>query len=247
MQQNNNLYVTGFRDFFESWYDFSYLNDQAFADSFLGTAPQENVIGSSFNPSRRRKRSLTGSSQCLNLPTYKNWAEERKLSSIQNQRLCACSYLLSAVGILESYAAIKNNIALKKLSIQNTLECVKEIPGINLRGQGCNGGRPEWIWKYSREKQGLVADDVYNKPYNTNPSGVCQSNLARESNTEIDHWIQIPAGDEEEIKCHLANVGPLVVDMTVGFTSFRSYKGGVWNDPENNCTARQIDHVSAKS
>lgn len=68
----------------------------------------------------------------------------------------------------------------------------------------------------------------------------------REASGEVDHWEQIPEGDEEAMKCYIATVGPLAIEMVVGKTSFNSYDEGIWDDPEKNCTGRVMDHVSLK-
>jgi hypothetical protein len=240
IQMNNQLAANGSRNFVETWYPFSRFNDSYFAAHFLGVVPQVNVKASEFHRVKRQVADSTA--KCLNLPSSKNWADEGKLSPVQNQGECACSYLFSSVGAIESYVAIQNQQSPAQLSRQNALECVKEISDINLIGSGCSSGRPEWIWKYSREMQGLIAENTYNKAYTGDSSGACVSDLARESNSEIDHWVQIPAGDEEAMKCHVANVGPLVIEMTVGFTSFNSYKSGIWDDPDNDCQQRDADH-----
>ena len=233
IQKNNRLYGSGERNFLQTLYDFSHQGDTYFASCHLGALPHDE----------QTDFMTTMEAQCQNLKTFKDWAEEGKLTSVLDQKNCSSSFMFTGIGVLESYAAINSGNIPKKLSIQNTLKCVKEIAGINLNGFGCSSGRPEWIWKYSREKHGLVSDDIYDQRYNADPSEACVSDLLREENTEVDHWVQIAAGDEEAMKCHVANIGPLAVEMTVGFTSLSSYKSGVWDDPENNCHGREIDHV----
>lgn len=45
--------------------------------------------------------------ECQNLPAYKNWISERKVSPVKNQLNCASSYILAAVAALESASAIE--------------------------------------------------------------------------------------------------------------------------------------------
>jgi hypothetical protein len=93
----------------------------------------------------------------------------------------------------------------------------------------CLGGRPEWVWDFARSQMGVVFESSH-IPYNQNPFGTCLLNLKK--------------GDEEAMKCHLANNGPLHVSITMYKTSLASYKSGIWDDPTNDCSAsRIIDHA----
>lgn len=46
------------------------------------------------------------------------------------------------------------------------------------------------------------------------------------------------------MKCRLALYGPMHVSISIEKTSLESYKSGIWDDPEQNCSStRTIDHA----
>jgi hypothetical protein len=60
---------------------------------------------------------------------------------------------------------------------------------------------------------------------------------------EVDYWTRITSGNEEAMKCRVALNGPIQVAISIEKTSLMTYKSGIWDDPESNCTAgRVIDH-----
>jgi cathepsin L len=252
VNENNKLFKDGKSDFFSEIYPFSYLDDEEFANRYLGLVEKKLKIAEGFQlPPPIKSRVPVGPKivppECQNLPIYKNWATEGKLAPVKYQDQCGSCYLFAGIEVLESYRAIESGDPVEKLSTQNTLECVKDFDPKKPMRDACKGGYPQEIWKYARDEMGLVAEAYYDK-YNANPNGTCVSDLMRDSNTEVDYWRQIPEGDEEAMKCHLATVGPLSILMIVINTSFVPYSFGIWDDPENNCTAdRSVDHVSCKS
>jgi Papain family cysteine protease len=143
--------------------------------------------------------------------------------------------------VLESTVAIKYGTSPLKLSAQHNLECMKNQtgnPGIN----ACSGGRPEWVWGYSKNQKGIVPESSHT-PYNEIHTGACVAGIPRDVRSEVDYWVTIPS-DEEAIKCRVANYGPIHVSISIEKTSLEKYASGIWDDPEGNCLAgRIIDHA----
>jgi Papain family cysteine protease len=245
---NNAKFQAGNSDFMAKMTYSSHLSDAQFAYEHLGLSRKKLKVADGVLPLVETlfDKSTFVPLKCQSLPASKNWADEGKMAQIQDQKKCKSSFLFSSIGALESYAAIEYKIPVKKLSAQNTLECVKNFTTESSNTYECNVGQPEWVWKYARDQIGLVAESSY-KSYNGNPGEDCISTLMKESNTEVHHWEQIPAGDEEAMKCHIATVGPLSVEMVVGKTTFDQYASGLWDDYEMSCTGKEADHVSFKT
>lgn len=133
----NELYDKGENNYKLAFNKFNILSVDEFADKFLGVIVKPHT-------EKRTPQPRINPADCQNLPAYKNWAKEMKLSPVQNQGNCGSCYLFSALAILEAHTAIEKNLNPVKLSAQHALECVKTFPDIeNLKGNGCGGGRPE--------------------------------------------------------------------------------------------------------
>jgi hypothetical protein len=102
---HNELYDRQLRNFRMSTYWFDYLSDSEFAEQFFGSKPREQeevgiidpitlyngtVLPLQVGPASRRKRQTLSTlpPECKNLPTYKNWVEEKKTAPVQNQGAC---------------------------------------------------------------------------------------------------------------------------------------------------------------
>jgi hypothetical protein len=108
---------------------------------------------------------------------------------------------------------------------------------------GCGGGRPEWVWAYAQSQGGIVPEASHTL-YNAIPTAACAAGKPRDVRAEVDYWVRIPSGDEEAMKCRIANKGPIHVSISIEKTSLMSYSSGLWDDPEGNCTStRKIDHA----
>jgi Papain family cysteine protease len=92
---------------------------------------------------------------------------------------------------------------------------------------GCSGGRPEWVWQYSQEQTGIVAEPSHTL-YNANSNAACIAK-PRDVRSEVDYWVQIPSGNEEYMKCIVALKGPISVSISVERTSLQTYKSGIWD------------------
>jgi hypothetical protein len=107
----------------------------------------------------------------------------------------------------------------------------------------CDRGAVNWIFDHAKLQKGVVAEASHTL-YNENPTAECQTNLPKDARAEVDYWQLIEKGNEEAMKCHLANHGPISVSILSEKTSIMTYKSGVWDDPEGNCTgAISTDHA----
>lgn len=100
-----------------------------------------------------------------------------------------------------------------------------------------------WVFDHAKLQKGVVPEASHIL-YNQNPNGTCLTNLPKDGRAEVDFWQVITKGDEEAMKCHLANVGPISVSIKSEQTSFMTYKSGIWDDPEGKCVgATSTDHA----
>jgi C1A family cysteine protease len=245
---NNELFAKGQIQHESKVYNFSYKTYDQFKKTNLG-AKQENqslvnedIIQNGFDANFPEIYP-----ECQNLPEYKNWAAEGKVSPVL-QQLCEDCYVFSALTTVEATVAIQYKKDPVLLSRQNVLECIKDItkPRYFNMYNGCNTGQEQWIWQHAKEMRGLVPDSAYG-PYFGNSNGQCNSNLAREADAEVHHWESLQPNNEEAMKCYVANYGPLTVGITtVGNNNYpsglREYNRGIYTDPGNTCEGKQIDH-----
>ena len=179
---------------------------------------------------------------CRDLPASKNWVEEGKVSAVKNQFDCASSFLQSAVSALESAAAIEYDSKVVELSSQHPSDCLKNMT--NGRFVSCVGGRPEWIWKFSKDNDGLVALSAYYN-YTGTAEHSCRNNLRKDPKSAVETCENVRKGDEEMMKCRVARFGPVVAGITSSGTMLRNYKEGIFDDFIGACTGlKPVDHVN---
>jgi C1A family cysteine protease len=236
---NNNI-LQGRKEsnFLQQLYEFSSLPQNKFLDFYTGMI-EPTVTLSEIIKGNAYSASHISHKECKNLPAFKDWAAEGKISPVQSQVPCASSFLFAAVSAIESAIAIKYETVPVKLSNQHLLECVKNMTGN--RRQGCDGGRPEWIWKYAKNQGGLVAESSY-VTFNANPNNKCVSDLPKESKAAVLSWHKIYS--EKVMKCHIALHGPLVAGISINNTSLRRFFTGIFDDIEGACTPdNPINHA----
>lgn len=162
---------------------------------------------------------------CTSLPSSKNWVFEGKVTPVQDQERCNSDYIFAPAASIESHAAIKGFAAPVKLSEQQMIECIDKEKS---RG-GCNKGMVEWVWNDAIKEGGVVASATYN-PWSGDDSGACKKGLPKAPNTRVASWVKLPVANEETLKCHLANVGPIVCSLDFSEV-IMSYKSGIYDDP----------------
>ena len=126
---HNTQYVGNLTNYQQAINHLSYIDQKQFHNQFAGLMP---LVGT--KPQNIR----VIPSECRNLPSYKNWINDRKIPPVKNQKNCNSSFLLSAVSALESAVAIEYGENITELSVQHCLECLKNMTG---RFSGCRSGR----------------------------------------------------------------------------------------------------------
>lgn len=126
-----------------------------------------------------------------------------------------------------------------KLSEQELLECITDPT--NSGYAGCHGGGDNWVYNHLKNVGGVTME--YNYGYLQNDKIQC-NHVARvkvpESN--VVDYVALTSGDEENLKYHLATVGPIAVAIYMT-PSMASFSYGIFNDPENECVNYTVNHM----
>jgi hypothetical protein len=234
---NNILYRRGLRPGLKDLQEFSHLSEPEFARRYLGLLPLIEGYD-------RKRRAALDAGTCSSIPQTKDWRALGKVPQVRSQMECGSCYIFSAVAAIESAYAIEYGVAPPKLSRQHLLNCITDpdTGGPN----GCTGGRPEWVWKFSKQEGGLVAEK--DEPY-TGVPGPCRKDLPKVPYTEVDYYEKIPfsgsAEDvEEQIRCRLATTGPFHIGLTVRKNDMGSFKSGVFKNTDGICeSSENINHA----
>lgn len=101
MDANNALFRLNLSNFDSRVYWYNALSKEKFKKKLLGKLdaeekpdlilPVQTVGGQTLIPpigGRRKRAALPAGPECINLPAYKNWAEEGKTTPVQDQGAC---------------------------------------------------------------------------------------------------------------------------------------------------------------
>lgn len=241
IELNNELFEKGERSYEKQIYEFSHLSEDEFEETHHGSLPPSDSNDSAF----RMKRAVLDAAQCKNLPKSKDWNEMQRVPSVKDQKKCGSCYIFASTSAIESAVAIEYGIQPLNMSRQHLLDCVNNSNASN--HNGCNPGRPEWIWKLAKDEGGLV-QETKGIEYKGFPNKECNRKAKKASFTDVSHWERVvtfgsPEEAEEQIKCRLATAGPMYVGLTLMKNDLGSFKSGIYKDPEGNCSASaRINH-----
>jgi hypothetical protein len=237
IDNNNELFRQGLRTYELAVYPFSLISDEVFGEKYLGLEPPSNFV--------RRKRETLTPEQCKDVPESLNWAEQNKVTAVKDQKKCGSCFIFSSTGAIESAIAIEYGITPINMSIQHSLDCIKD-PKTG-KQNGCTGGRPEWVWKATKENGGAVQQTGDNE-YTGKPNEQCNEGATRSPYGDVDYWERItfkgtPEEVEEQIKCRLAKSGPFHVSMSVKKNDMGSFKSGVYKNSDGACNSSEpVNH-----
>lgn len=172
------------------------------------------------------------------IPSSFNWADYGVLTPVKDQLDCGCCWIFGSVAAIESAIAIKYG-KLMKLSEQELLECITDPT--NSGYAGCRGGGDNWVYNHLKNVGGVTME--YNYGYLFNDKIQCNHNArVKVPESKVVDYVSLTAGDEENLKYHLATVGPIAVAIYMS-PSMSSFSYGIFDDPKNECANYQVNHL----
>ncbi|TGZ66229.1 hypothetical protein CRM22_005420 [Opisthorchis felineus] len=152
-------------------------------------------------------------------PSEIDWRIKGAVTPVKNQGNCGSCWAFSATGAIEgqNFLATGNLVS---LSEQQLVDCSSEY-GNN----ACNGGLMDNAFRYVKESNGIDTEASY--PYISGETGdanpTCRFNL-KEAAVRVTGYIDLPGGQESELKNAVGHHGPISVAINAGLPSFMSYK-----------------------
>ncbi|XP_073465114.1 cathepsin S-like [Aquarana catesbeiana] len=164
----------------------------------------------------------------VKVPDSFDWRTKDCVTKVKAQRQCGSCWAFAATGALECQMKLKTG-KLQSLSEQELVDCSKSFGN-----HGCKGGRFEKAFNYII-KHGLALESSY--PYQAK-EGTCIS-APRAAN--CSSYVNITSGDELSLQQAVAINGPVSVRLHSSLQSFKTYKKGVYYDP--NCRPKTPTHA----
>ncbi|XP_078736651.1 procathepsin L-like [Lampetra fluviatilis] len=163
-------------------------------------------------------------------PASVDWRDSGYVTGVKDQGQCGSCWAFSATGSLEGqhFAATGKLVS---LSEQQLVDCSGSF-GNN----GCEGGLMDNAFQYIIANKGIDTEECY--PY-TAMDGVCKFKPGCIGAT-CTGFVDIPSGDEAQLKQAVASVGPVSVGIDASNPSFQLYASGVYDEPM--CSSQQLDH-----
>ena len=185
-----------------------------------------------FKPAKKRNGTQSTSYNCSSLPRSVDWKANGYVTEVGNQGSCGSCWAFTATGALEGQHKRKTG-RLVDLSEQNLIDCSSKQGN-----QGCFGGMMDYSFEYVKVNGGIDTEKSY--PYNwTDPKvGKCKYRKA-DSDATCTGYVDLPKGNETSLQCAIAYEGPIAIGVDASHQGFRSYKRGVYDDP--NCKSRSED------
>ena len=172
--------------------------------------------------------SSLGRAETSYLPGYKDWRKEGVITAVKNQGHCGSCWAHAGTEQLESYLKLETRVPLTNLSVQQVISCAPNP--MNCGGEGgCGGGIAQLVYNYA-ESIGVVSDEEY--PYRSGHTAQTESCYYNPSNQTPIAFVRghetLPHNDYYAILSHIANVGPLAVNVDASRWR-KGYTGGVFD------------------
>jgi len=160
------------------------------------------------------------------LPTSVDWREKGVVSSVKNQGQCGSCWAFATTEMVESYAAIATG-SLLELSTQQVTSCSPNP--LNCGGVGgCRGSIAQLGFGYL-QLFGHTLEESW--PYtsgSTTETGDCTFDMeATAPAVTLAGYDTLPPNDQDAVLSHLAEVGPLAVNVDA--SQWHSYTGGIFD------------------
>jgi len=221
VDQHNAEAESGIHTFTLKMNKFGDMTSQEFGQMFNGYNMTQKM---------QSKKGLKHKKSLSDRPESVDWRTQGYVTPVKDQGQCGSCWAFSAIASLEGQH-FKQSGKLVSLSEQNLVDCSSKYGN-----QGCNGGLMDQAFQYIQNNKGIDTEESY--PY-TARDGKCKFNAATVGATDAG-FVDITAGDEDELTDAIANVGPISVAIDASHTSFQLYHSGIYN--EKQCSPYNLDH-----
>jgi cathepsin L len=173
------------------------------------------------------------------LPGHVDWRDMNVISNVKDQGQCGSCWTFGTTETIEAYYAQKHNGALPVLSEQEILDCTPNPNGCGGTG-GCEGGTGKLAMAKLIELGGQTSEWKY--PYISywGEDFKCKFNVSKTTPTAVlANYVLLPSNHAPSIIEHLANSGPLIINIDA--SAWSAYESGVFNGC--NQTNPEIDHI----
>ncbi len=158
-----------------------------------------------------------------------NWVAKGKVSKVKDQGMCGSCWTFSAISVVESIVAIRENKDPERYSEQQLVDCCRTE-----QSNGCNGGEDEDAFNYLMTT-GIALEKNY--PYKAVDDQCKEKSVPIQ--IKISNFTDIAYGDtkamEEAIQTRTLSVG-----VAASHFVFRFYNGGVVT---TGCPGDVISHA----
>ena len=213
---------------------FSDLTPREFKDLYLGGYN---------NPSSIHTLNVKASERSYpnqkDLPESVDWREKGAITDVKNQGQCGSCWAFATTENIESYAQISSG-QLVELSAQQVTSCTPNP--VNCGGVGgCQGSIAQLGFNYI-QLFGHTTEESW--PYTsgqTAQTGSCDFDMVNTAPVvTLRGYDTLPANNQEAVMEHLANVGPLAINVAA--SEWHSYTGGIFDGCNFNGNI-EINHV----
>ncbi|XP_052709425.1 procathepsin L-like [Crassostrea angulata] len=221
IEEHNKLYHLGKKSYFLGVNQFSDLKHEEFLK---------------FNGLKKTSFKNEGCSSYLSahnlvVPDSVDWRTKGYVTDVKDQGQCGSCWSFSTTGSLEGQHYRKTG-NLVSFSESQLVDCSGSFGN-----EGCNGGLVDSAFKYIKSVGGIESEDDY--PYKPKER-TCQFDDTKVATT-VSGCVDVESGSESSLKKAVSEVGPISVAIDASHSSFQSYSGGVYDEPD--CSSRQLDHA----